>query len=65
MNKKVLAVALALGATPLVAPAQNVTIYGRLYPEFNFNRMTGATSPTSSVSTLTARPTGENFGTIE
>ena len=30
MNKKVLAVALALAATPLAAPAQNVTIYGRL-----------------------------------
>jgi len=65
MNKKVLAVALAVAATPLAAPAQNVTIYGRLYPEFNFNRMTGATAPTSTVSTLTGRPTGETFGTVD
>src|SRR5438128_2278018 len=67
MNKKLLAIAVAgIAGAPMLASAQStsVTLYGRLYPEINFARMTGATAPGSGVSTLSGAPTGESFGTI-
>ena len=67
MKTKVLAIALAgIAGAPMLASAQSasVTLYGRLYPEINFARMTGPTAPGSGVSTLTGPPTGESFGTI-
>ncbi len=67
MNKKLLAIAVAgIAGAPILASAQStsVTLYGRLYPEINFARMTGASPPGSGVSTLSAPPAGESFGTI-
>src|SRR5689334_12365253 len=46
------------------AAAQSVTIYGRLYPELIWTRMTGATQPGTPVSTLASKPTGESFSNV-
>jgi predicted porin len=58
-------VALALTIVlPGVAAAQSVTVYGRLYPEVVWTRMTGATAPGTPLSTLAQPATGESFGGI-
>jgi len=49
---------------PLPANGQMVQIYGRLYPEVVFTRMTGATAPGTPLSTLAQPPTGESFSNI-
>ncbi len=51
-NAVALAVAGALGA-PVAAMAQNVQIYGKVYPQLAYMKGTGATAAGSSVSTLT------------
>jgi predicted porin len=43
------------------AAAQSANVYGRLYPELIWTRITGATAPGTPVSTLAAAPTGERF----
>ena len=43
------------------AAAQTVTVYGRLFPEVVWVRMTGSTQPGTEVSTLAQPPTGETF----
>src|SRR6478672_6443094 len=48
----------------LPAAAQTATIYGRLYPELVWLRMTGATQPGESLSTLASPPTGESISSI-
>lgn len=48
----------------LPVAAQTVQIYGRLYPEVVFTRMTGATAPGTPLSTLAQPPTGESFSNI-
>src|SRR6476659_9074783 len=48
----------------LPANGQMVQIYGRLYPEVVFTRMTGATAPGTPLSTLAQPPTGESFSNI-
>ena len=65
MNRNVVALALAMtGGLSATAAAQTATLYGRLYPEVVWTRMTGATQPGSSVSTLAGAPTGESFDSI-
>ena len=56
----------ALGAllAAASAAAQTVTVYGRLYPEVVWARMTGSTQPGTEVSTLAQPPTGETFDDI-
>ena len=51
-NAVALAVAGALG-TPVAAMAQNVQVYGKLYPQLAYSKSSGATASGSSVSTLT------------
>lgn len=51
-------------ALPAGAAAQSVTVYGRLYPEVVWTRMTGSTQPGTSVSTLAAPLTGETFSSV-
>ena len=46
------------------AAAQSLTVYGRLYPEVIWTRMTGSTQPGTPVSTLAAAPTGETFSNV-
>lgn len=62
MQKKVLAVAIAsVLAMPLAAQAQtNVTVYGKLYPQINSVRVSGATAPGTPVSSLAATPSAAN-----
>ncbi len=48
----------------LPASGQMVQIYGRLYPEVVFTRMTGATAPGTPLSTLAQAPTGESFSNV-
>ena len=49
---------------PAVGAAQSVTLYARLYPEVVWTRMRGATAPGTPVSTLAARPAGEEFSDV-
>ena len=59
--------ALAVGVPVVLSlpvAAQTVQIYGRLYPEVVFTRMTGATAPGTPLSTLAQPPTGESFSNI-
>ena len=58
----IVALAAVVVATPAIA--QTVTVYGRLYPEIVWTRMTGSTQPGSEVSTIAQPPTGETFGNI-
>ena len=60
---RALAVAILIGLSSPVA-AQTATIYGRLYPELVWLRMTGATQPGESLSTLASPPTGESISSI-
>jgi predicted porin len=55
MKKKVLAVAVGAALTlPLAAQAQtSVTVYGKLYPQINHVKVSGATAPGTGVSSLT------------
>ena len=46
------------------AAAQSLTVYGRLYPEVIWTRMTGSTQPGTPVSTIAAAPNGETFSSI-
>lgn len=62
MNRKALAL-MALGtlaAPEAMAQASTVTLYGRLFPQFNVLDSRGATPAGTPVSTLAARATGEN-----
>ncbi|HKU86729.1 MAG TPA: porin, partial [Casimicrobiaceae bacterium] len=52
---------LAALMTAAPAAAQTVTVYGRLFPEVVWVRMTGSTPPGTEVSTLAQPPTGETF----
>ena len=56
-----LAFPLALATT---AAAQSVQVYGRLYPELIYTRMTGATAPGMPLSTLAGPPTGDSFASV-
>jgi predicted porin len=58
-RRTVFALAALVVAVP--AAAQSVTVYGRLFPEVVWVRMTGSTQPGSEVSTLAQPPTGETF----
>ena len=58
----IVALAAVVVATPAIA--QTVTVYGRLYPEIVWTRMTGSTQPGSEVSTIAQPPTGETFDNI-
>jgi len=60
---RALGVALPL-ALSLPAAAQSVQVYGRLYPEVIWTRMTGATAPGTPLSTLAAPPTGDSFTSV-
>jgi predicted porin len=62
MRGILLAVAVVVVAHP--AAAQSVAIYGRLYPEVIWTRMTGATPAGTKVSTLASAPTGEGFSNV-
>ena len=46
------------------AAAQAVALYGRLYPEVVWARMSGATPAGAAVSTLAAKPTGDGFSNV-
>jgi predicted porin len=56
VDARALAVALSVFALP--AAAQSVQVYGRLYPELVWTRITGATGAGSEVSTLASPPGG-------
>jgi predicted porin len=60
---RTLALAIPIALSSPVA-AQTATIYGRLYPELVWLRMTGATQPGESLSTLASRPTGESISSV-
>jgi predicted porin len=60
---RALAFAIAM-ASSASAAGQTVTLYGRLYPEVVWTRMTGATAPGTPVSTLASAPTGETFASV-
>lgn len=47
-----------------IAAAQSVDVYGRLFPEVVWTRMTGATRPGAQLSTLASKPTGESFWNV-
>ncbi len=65
MRTGLLAIAWAgLASVQMTAFAQSVTMYGRLYPEVIWTRMTGATQPGAPVSTLAGKPTGEGFDNV-
>jgi len=65
MHKTLVALAVAGLAAAPVASAQNVVIYGRLYPEVIHTRISGATAVgTTGLSTLAGTPTGENFSSV-
>ena len=51
-------------ALATAAAAQSVQVYGRLYPEVIYTRMTGATAPGTTLSTLAAPPTGDSFASV-
>ena len=61
-NRAIFALAAVMAAAP--ATAQTVTVYGRLYPEVVWTRMTGSTQPGTEVSTLAQPPSGETFDNI-
>ena len=61
-RQAIFALAAVMAAAP--ATAQTVTIYGRLYPEVVWTRMTGSTPPGAEVSTLAQPPSGETFDNI-
>jgi predicted porin len=58
-RRAIFALAALMAAAP--AAAQTVTVYGRLFPEVVWVRMTGSTQPGTDVSTLAQPPTGETF----
>ena len=58
-RRAIFALATLMAAAP--AAAQTVTVYGRLFPEVVWVRMTGSTQPGTEVSTLAQPPTGETF----
>ena len=58
-RRAIFALAALMAAVP--AAAQTVTVYGRLFPEVVWVRMTGSTQPGTEVSTLAQPPTGETF----
>lgn len=58
-----LALAVSL-ATSLPASAQYAQVYGRLYPEVIWTRMTGATPAGTPLSTLASPPTGDAFSSV-
>ena len=65
MDRKLLALAIAGLAAAPVASAQNVVVYGRLYPEVIHTRVTGATAVgTTGLSTLAGTPAPENFSNV-
>ena len=64
MHKRLLALAVVMAAAGADATAQSLTLYGRLYPEVIWTRMSGATPEGAPVSTLAARPTGEGFSSV-
>src|SRR4051794_26614791 len=66
MTKTLLAAAIAgVAAAAADAAAQNLAIYGRLYPEVVHTRMSGATPlGTRGLSTLAGAPTGETFESV-
>jgi len=65
MRRRLLAWAAAgMAGIPPMASAQSVTLYGRLYPEVIWTRMTGATQPGTALSTLAGKPTGEGFASV-
>lgn len=63
-RKCLLAFAVAVATAGADATAQSLTLYGRLYPEVVWTRMSGATPVGAPVSTLAGKPTGEGFSNV-
>lgn len=51
-------------STSVPAAAQYAQVYGRLYPEVIWTRMTGATPPGTPLSTLASPATGDSFASV-
>src|SRR4029079_6804710 len=61
-NRAIFALAAVMAAAP--ATAQTVTVYGRLYPEVVWTRMTASTHTGAEISTPAPPPSGETFDNI-
>ena len=64
MRGRTLVAAACAALAAQAAGAQSVVLYGRLFPEVVWTRMTGSTEPGTPASTLGALPTGETFANV-